>query len=62
MGRSMYNFGKHSKEKARQQKQLEKAAKRMRAKQQSTIKPSTPSENSEISEPKPGEDIVKSMA
>jgi hypothetical protein len=30
----MYNFGKQTKEKARQQKQLEKAAKRMAAKQQ----------------------------
>ncbi|MBN1665368.1 MAG: hypothetical protein JW943_17365 [Deltaproteobacteria bacterium] len=34
MGRSMYNFGKQSKEKARQQKQIEKAAKRLNAKQQ----------------------------
>jgi hypothetical protein len=29
----MYNFGKQTKEKARQQKQLDKAAKRMAAKQ-----------------------------
>ncbi len=34
MGRSMYNFGKQTKEKARQQKQLEKASKRLLAKQQ----------------------------
>ena len=34
MGRSMYNFGKQGKEKARQQKQLDKAARRRMAKQQ----------------------------
>lgn len=36
MGRSMYNFGKQTKEKARQQKQLDKASKRLLAKQQKT--------------------------
>jgi hypothetical protein len=34
MGKSMYNFGKQGKEKARQQKQMDKAAKRITAKQQ----------------------------
>ena len=34
MGKSMFNFGKMGKEKARQQKQMDKAAKRMMAKQQ----------------------------
>jgi hypothetical protein len=34
MGKSMFNFGKQSKEKARQQKQMDKAAKRNMAKQQ----------------------------
>ncbi len=34
MGKSMYNFGKQGKEKARQQKQMDKAAKRIMAKQQ----------------------------
>jgi hypothetical protein len=34
MGKSMYNFGKQSKEKARQKKQMDKAAKRVMAKQQ----------------------------
>jgi hypothetical protein len=33
MGKSMYNFGKNTKEKARQLKQMEKAAKRLAAKQ-----------------------------
>jgi hypothetical protein len=33
MGKSMYNFGKQGKEKARQQKQMDKAAKRIMAKQ-----------------------------
>jgi len=34
MGKSMFNFGKQGKEKARQQKQMDKAAKRIMAKQQ----------------------------
>ncbi len=34
MGKSMYNFGKQSKEKARQQKQLDKAARRIMVKKQ----------------------------
>ena len=34
MGKSMYNFGKQGKEKARQQKQMDKAANRIMAKQQ----------------------------
>jgi hypothetical protein len=34
MGKSMFNFGKQGKEKARQQKQMDKAAKRILAKQQ----------------------------
>jgi hypothetical protein len=33
MGKSMYNYGNQGKEKARQQKQMEKAAKRITAKQ-----------------------------
>jgi hypothetical protein len=33
MGKSMYNFGKQTKEKARQQKQMDKASKRLMAKQ-----------------------------
>jgi len=34
MGKSMYNFGKQGKERARQQKQMAKAARRIMAKQQ----------------------------
>ena len=34
MGKSMYNFGNPGKEKARQQKQMDRAARRMVAKQQ----------------------------
>jgi hypothetical protein len=34
MGKSMFNYGKQGKEKARQQKQMDKAAKRILAKQQ----------------------------
>lgn len=34
MGKSMFNYGKQGKEKARQQKQMDKAAKRVLAKQQ----------------------------
>ena len=34
MGKSMYDFGKRAKEKARQQKQMDKASKRIMAKQQ----------------------------
>lgn len=47
MGKSMYNFGKTAKEKARQQKQMDKASKRRTAKQgKDSIKPSTPNEDS----------------
>jgi hypothetical protein len=34
MGKSMFNYGKQGKEKARQQKQMDKTAKRILAKQQ----------------------------
>lgn len=51
MGKSMYNFGKNTKEKARQQKQMDKASKRLIAKQsKANIKPSTPNEDSAIAE------------
>jgi hypothetical protein len=43
MGKSMYNFGKQGKEKARQQKQMDKAAKRILTKQQKVnLKMATP--------------------
>ena len=59
----MYNFGKQVKEKARQQKQIDKASKRIMAKQQKAIiKKSTPNADSDIVEPSLVEDIVKSTA
>jgi len=43
MGKSMYNYGNQGKEKARQQKQMDKAAKRILAKQQKdNLKTGTP--------------------
>jgi hypothetical protein len=63
MGKSMYNFGKHDKEKARQQKQMDKASKRLMAKQIKTnIKSNTLNEDSNIAEPSRAEDIVKGTA
>ena len=63
MGKSMYNFGKRAKEKARQQKQMEKVAKRIMAKQQkANIKASTPNAESDIAEPRLVEEIVESIA
>ena len=51
MGKSMFNFGKQGKEKARQQKQMDKAAKRLVAKQQkANLKASTPNASA-IAEP-----------
>lgn len=48
----MYNFGKQGKEKARQQKQMDKAAKRIMAKQQkANLKTGTPNADSDIAEP-----------
>lgn len=59
MGKSMYNFGKQAKEKARQQKQMEKVSKRLRAKQQkANIKANTPNAGSDIAEPGLMEEIV----
>jgi len=61
MGKSMYNFGKREKEKARQRKQMDKASKRIMAKQQkANVKASTPNADSDIAEPRLMEDIVKS--
>lgn len=60
MGKSMYNFGKKTKEKARQQKQIDKASKRLMAKQQkNNIKTDTPNEVSDIAEPGLVQEIVK---
>ena len=47
----MYNFGKNNKEKARQLKQMEKASKRLTAKQnKANIKSGTPGETSDTVE------------
>ena len=66
MGRSMYNFGKQSKEKARQQKQMDKASKRLMAKQQKanieTGAPNAGPDIPDIDEPRSVEDIAKSTA
>jgi len=63
MGKSMYNFANRAKEKARQQKQMDKVAKRIMAKQQkANIKASTPNAGSDIAEPGLVEEIVKSIA
>ncbi|MBU1744984.1 MAG: hypothetical protein KKH02_13850 [Proteobacteria bacterium] len=63
MGKSMYNFGKQGKEKARQQKQMDKAAKRIMAKQQkANLKTVAPNAGSDIAEPGPVEENVKSIA
>jgi hypothetical protein len=63
MGKSMYNFGKQGKEKARQQKQMDKAAKRILAKQQK-VNPKTAAPNGDIdmAEMDPAVEIVKIMA
>jgi hypothetical protein len=59
----MYNFGKQTKEKARQQKQIDKASKRQLAKQQKAdIKTNTPNAVSDIAEPGLMEEIVKGIA
>jgi hypothetical protein len=63
MAKSMYNFGKQAKEKARQQKQMDKTAKRRMAKQQkANIKTATPNVGSDMAEPEPAEEIVKNIA
>lgn len=62
MGRSMYDYGKQTKERARQQKQLDKAAKRLLAKQQKAhLKAGAPTD-SETAVPEPAEEIVQSTA
>lgn len=59
----MYNFGHQAKERARQQKQIDKASKRIMAKQKkANIKPSTPNAGSTVAEPGLAEDITPSAA
>ena len=63
MGKSMYNFGKQGKEKARQQKQMDKAAKRIMAKQQkANLKTGPPNADADMAESVLVEKIVKSIA
>jgi hypothetical protein len=63
MGKSMYNFGKQGKEKARQQKQMDKAAKRIMAKQQKgNLKTGIPNSETDVAEVGPANEIVKSIA
>ena len=60
MGKSMYDFGKRGKEKARQQKQIDKASKRIMAKQQQVDSTTNRSNvSSDIVEPLLAEEIVK---
>ena len=60
MGKSMYNFGKLAKEKARQRKQMDKASKRIMAKQEeANIKANTPNADANVAEPKLIVDNVK---
>lgn len=63
MGKSPYNFGKTAKEKSRQQKQMDKASKRLIAKQsKASIKSGVEDENPDAAEPIPTEDTPKSEA
>ena len=63
MGKAMYNFAKNVKEKARQQKQMDKASKRLIAKRDKAyIQSSTPNEESDTGESIRVVDIAKGMA
>ena len=59
----MYDFGNQGKEKARQQKQIDRASKRRMAKQQKVnIKTHTPNAGGDIAEPGLAEEIVNDIA
>ena len=59
----MFNFGKQGKEKARQQKQMDKAAKRLTAKQQrANLKAGIPNADPGIDEPASAEGIAEKTA
>jgi hypothetical protein len=61
MGKSKFNFGTQIKERARQQKQIDKAAKRMLARQQKkAYTTSPPKTESDITEPISAETIAES--
>jgi hypothetical protein len=59
MGKSMFDFGNQAKEKARQRKQMDKAAKRQVDKQRKgNIGTSTPQEGAAVSETIPQENVL----
>jgi hypothetical protein len=61
MGKPMYGCGTQVKERARQQKQIGKASKRILARQKKAyIKTSPPNADSDIAEPIFAEDIIRS--
>jgi len=63
MAKSMHNFGKHAREKAKQQKQMDKAEKRRMAKKlRANIKTGAPNAESDIVEPAPADEVSKSTA
>lgn len=63
MGKPVYKFSKNVKEKARQQKQIEKASKRLIAKQRKAdIESGNPNENSDTVESSQMADIAKGTA
>ncbi len=63
MGKSMFNFGKQGKEKARQQKQMDKAAKRIMVKQQkANLKTGALNGDPAVAEPKLAEGVVQNTA
>ena len=61
MGKSMFNFGKNTKEKARQLKQTMKTEKRLAARKQKADMANIPVTESEIVEAKPEQDIAKDV-
>ncbi|SEM40737.1 hypothetical protein SAMN04489760_1149 [Syntrophus gentianae] len=63
MGKSMYDYVNRSKERARQQKQIDKASERIRAKQENTdIQTRTPNAVSDMAEQGLVEEIVTRTA
>jgi len=63
MGKSMYDYVNRSKERARQQKQMDKASERIRAKQEHTnIQTHTPNAVSDMAEQGLVEEIVTRIA
>jgi hypothetical protein len=61
MGKSMFNFGKNAKEKARQLKQTMKTEKRLAAKKQKVDRANIPDMESEITELQPDQAITKDV-